>query len=56
MITEEPPIVVLIVVLIVVMCWAFHSCGRIDMEKQAINRGYGTYNQKGEFMWKNKNE
>lgn len=56
MITEEPPIVVLIVFFIVAICCCCHSCGRIDMEKQAINRGYATYNQQGEFTWKSRNE
>ena len=50
--SEEPPIVVLIVFFIVALCCFCHSCGRANIEKQAIGRGYATYDNNGCFVWK----
>lgn len=49
---EEPPILVFVILFIVMMGCFCHSCGKMDIEKQAISRGYATYDNNGCFVWK----
>lgn len=53
---EEPPIIVVVILSIVAMGCVCHGCGRIGIEKQAINRGYATYDNNGCFVWKEQNK
>ena len=41
-----------LVMALVTMGCVCHGCARVDMEKQAISRGYAIYDNNGVFQWK----
>lgn len=44
--------VIFILLLHLLIACRIYGCGRENIEKEAISRGYATYNQQMEFIWK----
>ena len=49
---EEPPIFLFAIFFMFAMGCVCHSCGRVDIEREAISHGYATYDSNGLFQWR----
>lgn len=52
MIDETSGVVAAVIFLLFFIISNVYGCGRENIEKEAISRGYATYNLQGKFIWK----
>lgn len=50
--TEETLTAVLMILFLLTITYNIYGCARQDIVKEAVRRGYATYDQQGEFIWK----